>query len=215
VWVGGDWLPSHVSRFITPVIPLYLIVMVGMCGRYADGVDRGEMPFPVWARKVLYVLPMIGSLGMNPVAPLDEWIDPRAPTLLHRENARNLDTAIYLRRATAPETTVAVHWAGVPIYFSGRTGIDVLGKSDRHIAHMEVDRFQPGHSKWDWGYVLEVLRPDLFLVSTRGLADQEAFVRDYLVARADGGRLFYVRRDATGRLLDPSIVLSQLAPPRR
>ncbi|MEE8509355.1 MAG: hypothetical protein V3T07_09845, partial [Myxococcota bacterium] len=44
-----------------------------------------------------------------------------------------------------PSTSVAVHSAGVPIYFSGRRGIDVFGLSDRHIARLQVTDLVTGH----------------------------------------------------------------------
>ena len=142
--------------------------------------------------------------------PLREWLDPNATTLLRDENASNLRSALYLRRATSPETSVGVHFAGVPIYFSGRMGIDVLGRSDRHIARLVVDRFHPGHSKWDWDYVLEVRRPEIILLSTRGLSEKKVFVEDYLVAKPPDGPRFFVRREAVHRLLDPAISLSPM-----
>ena len=66
------------------------------------------------------------------------------------------------------------------------------------------------HSKWDWDYVLSELQPDIFLISTRGLIDREAFVRDYLIAKSQSGQQFFVRRSAAHRLLDPTISLLPL-----
>ena len=64
---------------------------------------------------------------------------------------------------------MAVHWAGVGPYFAERRSIDVLGRSDRSIAHLRVDRFVPGHSKWDWDHVLD-RSPDIIDMESRGLA---------------------------------------------
>lgn len=68
------------------------------------------------------------------------------------------------RRVTAPGATIAVGCAGNGPYFSHRTSIDLLGKSDRHIAHMRAVSttfFRPGHIKYDPDYSIGKLRPDL------------------------------------------------------
>lgn len=76
-----------------------------------------------------------------------------------------------LRERTRADTTVGVHWAGVPIYFGDRPGVDVLGKSDRTIARqrVRVRTFAPGNSKRDWDYVLNVRRPQVVSGASRGL----------------------------------------------
>ena len=80
----------------------------------------------------------------------------------------------------------------------------MLGRSDRHIARLQVDRFVPGHSKWDWDYVLDVRKPDIFDLESRGLRDHPSFRRDYAVLVAEGQAVMFVRRDAVDKLLDPS-----------
>ena len=70
---------------------------------------------------------------------------------------------LVVRDVTAPSATTAVVWAGASTYYSGRPSIDLLGKSDRHIAH-EAPRkvpFYPGHTKWDYAWSIGRLRPDL------------------------------------------------------
>jgi hypothetical protein len=95
-----------------------------------------------------------------------------------------------------------VHWAGVVPYVSRLPAIDVLGKSDRHIARLSVDRFEPGHAKWDWDYVLDAQRPDLFDAPSRGLEDDARFRTAFVRVRAPGGVSFYLRRGAAPLLRD-------------
>jgi hypothetical protein len=69
-----------------------------------------------------------------------------------------------LRAATADEASIAVTWAGAIPYFSHRPTIDLLGKSDRVIAagaRQPGAGFEPGHDKWDYGYSIGQLRPDV------------------------------------------------------
>jgi hypothetical protein len=129
-------------------------------------------------------------------------------------NAQSYRSARFLHEITTPDTSVAVHWAGVLPYFAERPAIDVLGRSDRHIARLVVDRFLPGHSKWDWDYVLAERRPDVFVETTRGLGDRDDFRAAYFEARSRDGIAFFVRRDALAKLLDPELEIVHLPPMR-
>ena len=46
-------------------------------------------------------------------------------------------------------------------YFSGRPGVDLLGKMDPHVARMPVvsEIAKGGHNKYDYGWSLGKLRP--------------------------------------------------------
>ena len=98
----------------------------------------------------------------------------------------------------------------VPAYFADRPAVDLLGRSDRYIARLVVDRFLPGHSKWDSDYVIHVRRPDLILGAGRDLLERPDFRVLYLEARSREGLVFFVRREAVPKLLDERIVLSDL-----
>jgi len=70
---------------------------------------------------------------------------------------------LVIRDSTTPAASVAVIWAGASPYFSGRPSVDLLGKSDRKIAHEppKASVFYPGHTKWDYDWSVGHLRPDL------------------------------------------------------
>jgi hypothetical protein len=66
---------------------------------------------------------------------------------------------------------VATFWAGIPAYFSDFRMVDMLGYTDPHVARLDsvwrldrssIDRYTPGHAKWDYDYVFESRRPDAF-----------------------------------------------------
>lgn len=68
-----------------------------------------------------------------------------------------------LAEVTDPDARIAIVWAGAPAYYSGRPMIDLLGKNDRHVAEgpTRAGLWVPGHTKWDYGYSIGELRPDL------------------------------------------------------
>lgn len=70
-------------------------------------------------------------------------------------------TGVALRDA-AKGNSIGVVWAGAVSYWSDLQSYDILGKSDRHIAHMPSGpSFIPGHSKLDLDYTLGMLKPDI------------------------------------------------------
>jgi len=83
-----------------------------------------------------------------------------------------------LRRVTDTRATIAVTWAGAVPYFSHRHTIDLLGKADPVIARSRPHPggFYPGHTKWDYGYSIGRLRPDVVTFVLRG-ADRATLAR--------------------------------------
>ncbi|MBL4685803.1 MAG: hypothetical protein JKY37_14505, partial [Nannocystaceae bacterium] len=139
-----------------------------------------------------------------------EWFSADGPTMYRKHNARNHARALYVREHTASDTVIGVHWAGVPVYFSERPAVDLLGKSDRHIAKLRVRRFHPGHSKWDWDYVVNVRKPDAILIATRGLARRADFQRHYAEVVRDGKVRFFMRRESLPKLHDPRATIREV-----
>lgn len=114
-------------------------------------------------------------------------------------NAASVDTdaamsryGVLLGELTEPGTSLAVVWAGAPIYFADRPGVDVLGKSDRRIAELEPRpvTFHPGHMKWDYAISVLADRPDVIARLWRD-------VEPVLPALRDAG---YVSATPTGEL---------------
>jgi hypothetical protein len=189
LWVGGDFVFGYGSRFAVPTLPLLVLLAL-------LGVERlARRLAPAARAPALVAAGALLAVVASPLTATREWLDPRAPTLLHEQNADNLRFAR----------------AGVPPYFSERPAIDVLGKSDRHIARLAVPRFVPGHSKWDWDYVLQTRRPDLLRAPSRGLGRRPDFRRTYLkVETGDAGLAFFVRRSSLAKLRDPDARLIDL-----
>ena len=67
-----------------------------------------------------------------------------------------------LKKVTTERAVIATVWAGSPAYYSERSMIDLLGKSDREITSKKpIGKIIPGHNKWDYDYSIGSLRPDV------------------------------------------------------
>ena len=206
-YVGGDaweyW--GGANRYISIAMPAFFILLSGRL--HAIHPRRGGF----------VLLVAISVLSLNAIygtGALEEWLLIKAP--LHSgpgdENARDVETAIALDRVSAPNASVGVTRAGTIPYFSERRGIDFLGKVDSRIAH-EPSRvpggarrfmdFRPGHSKWDDGYSIGELQPDVIVHVWNDPKEAAPFLRDYR-RYALGPACVYVRvgspRVQAGRL---------------
>jgi arabinofuranosyltransferase len=57
---------------------------------------------------------------------------------------------------------IATGWVGAPAYYSEHPVVDLLGKTDAHVARAPAHgSFRPGHNKMDLPYSLGQLRPDV------------------------------------------------------
>lgn len=208
IWVGGDWIDRLVSRFLAPVMPMLLALLMGawwtICRALGERLGRaGPWLFAGGALAL--------ALQVNPPGALAEWLSFETETLYKEKNVAQARLGLYLRDHTEPGTSVAYHWAGTAAYLSERPGIDVLGKSDRHIAKMTVDRFIPAHSKWDWDYVIRDRRPVVFVEQTRGLLRRADFNQAYRAALTGEGEWIFVRRGSEAKVHDPKIAYVEIS----
>jgi hypothetical protein len=193
VWSGSDWIEQYTSRFFAPALPLSIIAVVGAAWRICERLVP-ERRLRWFALASLLSIPVF-----NTTTSVEEWCNPFQETMFRSWSVTHHRKARYLQKHTRPDATLAVHWAGVLPYFLDRSTIDVLGKCDRHIARMSVPRFLPGHSKWDWDYILAERKPDLIDYVSRDLDKRADFVALY--DRADiAGMSFFVRKGSREKL---------------
>jgi hypothetical protein len=205
--VGGDWLKAWHSRFVVPAVTLYCVLHAAATRAVLARWLPATRLESSGGRALFAGLALLGAFTFWSAAATREWLWPSAPTLWAQENRDNARMAFYLRRNTPPETSIALHCAGTTGYFAQRPAIDVLGKSDRHIARLPVRVFHPGHSKWDWDYVLLERRPDVITETSRGLDNHPELARSYYLARTRGGLQFHVRKDELASLGDHELEL--------
>lgn len=87
-----------------------------------------------------------------------------------RQDSNNIQLALKLNEEI-PTALIAEGYAGNLFYFAPKVrGIDVLGKTDAHIAHMNVPHHgnTPGHNKFDFDYSIGVRHPDYVIALYEG-----------------------------------------------
>lgn len=176
--IGGDAFTNN--RFFVAIIPVVIVIGVVSSSLLSSG------------RVVSCVICSVLIIS-SPLIPIDRKILPPA-----KENVGNLEIALLLKKATPTDARIADSWAGSTIYFSERYGIDLLGKSDKHIARMrQVSEGRiPGHNKFDYAYSLGVLKPNVvianFVMPIRPPAGYEKDMRTQAVGNyAFIGKLYF------------------------
>jgi hypothetical protein len=140
---------ARAALVLTPVFALPLIVT-------ASGAPTRRTRRAVAAALVVATWTAING------QPASVWLFYNAAYVHDDEWAARYGLA--LRSATSDDATIAVTWGGAIPYFSHRTTIDLLGKSDPVIATTRRQPsvgFFPGHDKWDYAYSIGRLQPDV------------------------------------------------------
>ncbi|MBX3219948.1 MAG: hypothetical protein KF795_05465 [Labilithrix sp.] len=152
VLVGGDMFVWY--RFFAHVMPLVFVFAVA--GVVTLG--RGALGQIAWSA-VLFIVSF----------PL---VRPRDRLVFLDTNGDPLDqihVAMLIKKNARPDSRVAVITAGIVPYFTRLEAIDILGKSDKHIARLTPFKgAMVGHGKLDPAYTLGK-QPDL-VVSCRSHA---------------------------------------------
>lgn len=206
VWVGGDawdWW-GGANRFLSPAMPAFFILTALAADdlrRLAPGPLRSAA-----AGLALLLLPgaLVAFNDINAVA-RDVWL-LRTPPLHVVDHAKMVRRARTLQAIAGPGATIAVTAAGTTPYHTDFTFVDLLGKSDRHVARQPMHdgfrrpteassptgllppqtgvKFHPGHMKWDYAHSIGALRPDAILESWPDPAAMWPFVRhDFVQVR--------------------------------
>ncbi len=171
-YAGGDIFPQN--RFFVPVLPLLFILAFVSLER-------------LFVRRTLRLFVSVLTVATIPlVIPGEQWIvGPSSTSIGH------IKIALLLKENLPPGGKAADFWAGIPFYFSGAYGVDLLGKNDPHIARLPaVYRDHPGHNKFDFDYSLGVLKPDV-VISSFSLPVTEGEMRRLASQIPWRGRLYF------------------------
>jgi hypothetical protein len=150
-------------RFMAPYLPVLLAVGAAS----AMVLSAGHAP----ARRTFAALLLFVTVGGAGVDGRTRLRDLQSPNGLP---GINTVTGVLIARHTRPDARIAVMAAGAISYFSRRTSIDILGKTDRYVAHLPPHRLGPtGHNRYDIEYSLRS-RPDLVAIFADGAYPERA-----------------------------------------
>jgi hypothetical protein len=160
-YIGGDAFAG--ARFFVPVLPvLFALAAHGL----SVGFTRTS------ARRIALTALVVGTPLLFPSRswPLPALFPAMEPS---GSDVSNIRIGYWLRDHTPTDAVVGDYWAGSVFYFSGRRGVDFLGKMDVTIARMGAvcDAGPPGHNKFDFTHSLTDLRPDYVVAGFRLRAD--------------------------------------------
>lgn len=145
--VGPDMFPGF--RFLAPYVPVLLVVAVAAITRVvaAPFAARAAMT----AALILATIFNAGVSGRSSAAAL---VSPNGGPYV------NTVSGVLVNRHALPDSWIAVAAAGCMGYFSRRNAVDLLGKSDRHIARLPPRGEATGHDRFDIEWSLR-RRPDI------------------------------------------------------
>lgn len=224
VYVGGDawenWGGSN--RYISIAMPGFFILLsyaLFHVSRLITGAMNAEprqatLATTNWKGFIFPLLIAVSLISVNSIYGLEALaevllIKPPLHSGNGEENHEEVEQALLLRKMTTPAATIVVTRAGTIPYFSGRSSIDLLGKTDRHIAHENMRtfaagwhkfiEFRPGHMKFDYSYSIGQLKPDVIAQLWRHREEAGPYLQNYRGVRLRG-KCIYVREGSVNVL---------------
>jgi hypothetical protein len=222
VYVGGDawefWGGSN--RYISIAMPGFFVLLSLALFRLSRLIIGFSMPVLGIARALggarsRYVLfacfVAFSVISVNCIRGPSAWAEvallvPPLHSGPGGENQSDVQEALRLQDVTTPAATIEVTRAGTIPYFLDRPGIDLLGKSDRRVAHEPMKRsstglasyveFRPGHMKYDYDYSVEQLKPDVITSLWKHQEEIMLYLDKYYRAVELAGRCLYFRDDS-------------------
>ena len=205
IYVGGDaweWW-GGCNRYVAIAMPLFMILT-------ARAIDLACQYRSARASAIAFGVATAGALALINAQNFREFLMLAVPPQTD-ENAEMVEQALLVSRVTDSDATLGLVWAGIIPYFSYRPGIDLLGKSDRKIAHEQPHmrpnyswwrEFWPGHNKWDYAYSIGEQDPDVMMQIWRpDLATLALLTSRYEPVKLDG-YTWYLRRGSPHINLD-------------
>jgi arabinofuranosyltransferase len=128
--VGGDFMEF---RLLAPLLPILFLLLDWT----VSAMPRAEMTSSVLATL------MLALFVWHPPRVLAR-MEPVAGLAYHIEGQRWGDMGAALRERLPPDTILATTAAGALPYFAQMRTVDMLGLTDVHVAHLDVDLSEQG-----------------------------------------------------------------------
>ena len=116
-------------------------------------------------------------------------------------NREMVEYSQIVREISTDDARVAVTWAGALPYFSERYTVDMLGKTDKFIAHEEMRQgkglkklvyFYPGHLKYNYEYSIRQKKPDIIVQFWGDIDEATPYIRNKYTKLIVGDWFFYI-----------------------
>ena len=176
IYVGGDawekWGGSN--RYVSIAMPAFFVVFSWALSRLVELLQQNKSRLTPPHIPVYGILLGLSLICFNSIHGLSAWqqVLLLKPALHVEQNKKMVALGLKIKELTTRDAKVAVVWAGAIPYFSERPAIDLLGKSDRKIAHEKMriipsvsrykaTAFYPGHLKFNYDYSIGELKPDV------------------------------------------------------
>jgi hypothetical protein len=193
IWVGGDAWARW--RLLAPGVVVAIVLAIDCASAVMRRLVRPERQWLTLG----FSLACAGWALWIADQPFMRELRLKIPAYGVHLNRRSVKIALELSRYASPEASVAVMAAGTVPYYSGLRGVDVLGKSDRHVARLPPrgvgGTITPGHNKYDLRYSIETLRPDVIYDGLAWARDEPGILtfvgHNYIAAGS-----FWFRRDS-------------------
>ena len=196
IYIGGDYAEPETNaanRFITQGMPALIILFSWITSRILSDLTTAQPQSALSTSKVNPAIPL--ALIVLIIISGEPWFNysiDNAPLL--KADIRRVKLALHIAESTSPDAVIAVHAAGQIPYYSERTTIDLLGLNDPVVAKGQGHgEFYPGHNKWDYGYSIDQLQPDLIADNFAPLAEFMRGNQQY--TKLENG--IYIRNDST------------------
>jgi len=170
IWVGGDAFSYW--RMLIPFVPLLFILCIEgiffLSGHCMTLLKKSIKTAGFLYPGIPIVLCMLIIIYFN-LPFRNDIISLRDTQIIGFTNKINVNRAIILNKYLKPDASIAVFYAGTIPYYTNFHAIDILGKSDKHVARLEPDlsgacaakgmNSQPGHNKYDLNYSIIHKKP--------------------------------------------------------
>jgi hypothetical protein len=159
VEVGGDAWP--LNRFVIPASPaLFVVAAQGLHLFYRAFCEQRTRANSMLYRTVGTFACLAALIGPH----IDHMLLITPPQTT-ADNQMNLRMWRAIERVATPPARVAVIYAGVLPYYSGRTAVDFYGKCDPYIARLPAipGVRKAGHNKFDFAWSLRTHQPDVMV----------------------------------------------------
>ena len=220
IYVGGDaWEhKGGANRFVALAMPLFFLLFVQTLDRLrrvlVGMTSVGWIPLLSQGLLAAFVFTSLFSFNIiKENDAFEKWITLKRPPFV-AGTQRYVTLGLLINEITNEQAKVAVVTAGNIIYFAERTGIDMLGKSDKVIARSQPhanggsfdnveEVFRPGHNKWDYQHSIVELQPDIVAQIWGSSQEMDPYFRagGYEYFEIDGFPL-YIRVDSEHVLWD-------------